>query len=1002
MLKVGITHARWLAGVSAGAMLGISCAGSAMAQTAAPNSTADAAAPAADADAGNTGAADADGSSTARASGAGAQEIIVTGSRVIANGNSMPTPVTVVSAAALLESQPSGVIQALNNVPALLGSIGGTSNVNSGGFNTLNLRGVGTLRALILFNGHRVGPTRPNGAVDVDVIPQLLLQRVDVVTGGASAVYGSDAVSGVVNFVTDTKLEGFKAEAQGGISRYGDDEKYKAGIAYGTKVGDRGHFEASYEFNDQEGFDRSDRKFFTPSYTMQGSVVQPVGGVTSAPGTALNPFILARDARLATSTFGGRINNGPLADLDFLTNGVLTPFVHGAKSGTTGIELGGNGAQYINNTASTSQRIHRAYGRFDYGLTDDINAHVDGTYTHFTQGFTLQNPTLGLTIGYNNPFLDSVTVQSPTYTQAQFNALRAANPNGTFSFGKIDTQLPNYEARVTENYWMAAGGFDGKIGGIGWSADYYHTDSKERLTNLHNINVGRLLAATNAVRNPANGQIVCNAALANPSVYGSCVPLNVFGPASESQAAIDYVGQATSALQHYKTDDFQATLTASPFDLPGGPANFALNGEWRKLTFETISNATPADLVICTGIQYGCVASGPTKTSPYLAGNGANTVASRSPVSQTVKEVSLEASLPVLADIRFIEALDISAAARYTHYDTSGSAWTWKIGGVWRVADALTFRATRSRDIRAPNLTDLFAPIGLSPRNFTDQHTGGTPGIVNSQTQGNPNLTPEKADTLTIGAVLKPDFLPGFSLTIDYYRINIGNAIVNVDALQAGTQSTCELSGGTDAVCALYIRPLPFSDRSAANFPTLLLGQNLNVASLKTHGVDFEGNYSHNFDGRNLTLRALVNYQPHLIYNNGPSGIVDIGGAADGVGGLPPIPKVKVIASAAYDVIPDLRVLVQERWRASLKQNGTASLVFATGKVPAVAYTDINLNYKISKAVSIFFNVQNLFDKAPPPFASTGGSAQPNYLGGFAQGDDIEGRYFTAGVRLRF
>lgn len=933
---------------------------------------------------------------------AAAGDVVVTGSRVITNGNNSPTPVTVVSTAALLESQPAGVVQALNNIPALLGSINGTSNVNSGGYNTLNLRGVGTLRALILFNGHRVGSTRPNGAVDVDVVPQLLLQRVDVVTGGASAVYGSDAVSGVVNFVVDTKLTGLKAEAQSGVSRYGDDGKQRLGLAYGMRLGERGHVEASYEFQNQDGFDRADRPFFATNYTMQGSVPQPVGGVTSAPGTALNPFVLVRDARLATSTFGGRINSGPLADLDFTQNGVLTPFVHGARTGTTGVEIGGNGAYYTNNTASTSQRVHRVFGRFDYDLADAVHAHVDGTYTHFTQGFRLQNPTLALTIGYNNPFLDTVTVQSATVSQTQFAALRAANPNGSFSFGKIDTQMPNYEANVTEKYWMAAGGLDGTFAGIGWNVDYYHTDSKERLTNLHNINVGRLLAAVNAVRNPANGQIVCNAALVNPTVYGNCVPLNVFGPSSESQAAIDYVGQATSALQHYSQDDVQATLKASPFSLPGGPANFALTGEWRKLTFETISNATPQDVVSCTGIQFGCVASGPTKTSPYLAGNGANTVANRSPVSQTVKEVSLEAALPVLADLPFVRSLDVSAAGRYTHYDTSGEVWTWKLGGVWRVADALLLRATRSRDIRAPNLTDLFAPIGLAPRNFTDQHTGGTTGIVNSQTQGNPNLTPEKADTLTIGGVLRPDFLPGFSLTVDYYRIKINNAIVNVDALQAGTQSTCEQSGGTDPVCALYIRPLPFSDRTPANYPTLLLGQSLNVASLKTYGIDFEANYSHNFGDRNLALRGLVNWQPHLIYNNGPSGIVDIGGAADGVGGLPPIPKVKVLANVAYDLTPQLRVLVQERWRAKLKQNGTASLVFVTGKVPSVAYTDINVTFKIANASTFFVNVQNLFDKAPPPFASTGGSAQPNYLGGFAQGDDIEGRYYTAGVRLRF
>ncbi len=931
--------------------------------------------------------------------------IVVTGSRVVTNGNNSPTPVTVLTADTMLQAQPTSIIQALNQVPALLGSLNGTSNVNSGGYNTLNLRGVGALRALVLFNGHRLGPTRAAGQTNVDTVPQLLIQRVDVVTGGASAVYGSDAVSGVVNFVTDTKFNGIKAEASGGISRYGDDAKVKAGIAFGTRLGDRGHFEASYEFHHQDGFDREDRAFWTPNYTVQGSIVQPVGGVTSAPGTSLNPFVLVRDARISTASWGGRINNGVFADLNFAQNGVASPFVHGTRTGTSGIELGGDGAYFTRNTANTRQDIHRGFGRFDYDLTDDIHAHVDGTYTNLTQGFRLQNPTLNLTIGYNNPFLDTITINSPTLTTAQFQAQRQtllnANPLASFTYSKIDQQLPNYEAKAKVEYWMTTAGLDGKFGGVDWTVDYYHTDSQERITNLHNIYAGRLLAAANAVR--VNGQIVCAAAITNPTVYGDCVPLNVFGPSSASQAAMNYINQVTTALQHYKQDDISAMLKASPFDLPGGAATFAVTGEWRKLTYEAISNVSPSDVVNCTGIQFGCVSPGPgrTATTAYLSPNGANAQASRSPVSQTVKEASIEALFPVLADVGPIQTLELSAAARYTDYDTSGSVWTWKAGAVMHVGDWLTLRGTRSRDIRAPNLTDLFGPLGLSPRSFTDLHTGGTTGFVNSQTQGNPALTPERADTLTLGGVIKPDALPGFSFSVDYYRINISNAIVNVDPLQGNTQVTCENSGGTADVCALYIRPLPFSDRTAANYPSLLIGQSLNVASLNTWGIDFEANYSHDFGDRNLTLRALVNYQPHLIYDNGPSGIIDIGGAADGIGGLPITPKIKVMASAAFDITPSIRLLVQERWRSSLKQNGSASIFFVTGDIPSKGYTDINLNFKVNEKASFFFNVQNLFDTPPAPFASSGGSSQPNYLGGFAQGDDTEGRYFTAGFRIK-
>jgi iron complex outermembrane receptor protein len=935
-------------------------------------------------------------------------EVVVTGSRVITNGNNMPTPVTVVSTQALLDSQPTGVVQALNTIPALIGSLNGTSNANSGGYNQLNLRGVGATRALVLYNGHRIGPNRPAGQTIVDVVPQMLLQRVDVVTGGTSAVYGSDAVSGVVNFITDTKFTGFKADGQTGISRYGDDEKTRLGLAWGTELGERSHFEASYEFYDQNGFNREDRDFWTPSYSIQGAVVQPVNGVTSAAGTALNPYALVRDARFATNSFGGRINNGPFADLNFASNGVLTPFNHGTRTGTSGVELGGDGAQFVNSTVNTEQRIHRGFARFDHELTDKIRAHVDGTYSSLDQSFRLQNPTLNLTIGYNNPFLDTVTVNSPTLTTAQFQATRAAqlaaNPLSSFTFGKIDTQLPQYTGVVESDYWMATAGLEGDHDAFGWNVDYYHTDSKLRITNLHNIYNGRLLAAANAVRDPASGQIVCAAKLANPSVYGDCVPLNVFGPTAANQAAMDYVNQLTTALSQYKTDDFQGTVRVSPLSLPAGPINVALTGEWRKLTLETVSNVSPVDVVPCTGIQFGCVTPGPGRsaTTAYISPNGANAQATRTPVSQTVKELAIETAVPLLVDRKFAKAFDVSAAARYTNYDTSGTVYTWKAGAVWQLGDAVTLRATRSRDIRAPNLDELFAPVSILPRNFVDSHTGGTSAFVNRQDQGNANLTPEKADTFTVGTVLRPGFLPGFSLTVDYYRIKINSAIINIDPLQGNTQAVCEASNGTDALCALYVRPLPFSDHTPANFPTLLFGQSLNVASLKTYGIDFEANYSTELRGRGLDLRGLLNWQPHLIYDNGPSGIIDIGGAADGIGGLPITPKFKALASVSYDFTESLRVMVQERWRAALKQNGTAILVYNFGKVPSVAYTDMNVNYKVANFATLFFNVQNLFDKEPPPFASNGASSQFNYLGGYAQGDDIEGRYFTAGFRLRF
>ena len=922
-----------------------------------------------------------------------AGDVVVTGSRVIRNGNNSPSPVTIASTQDLLETQPNSVVNGLNTLPGLLGSLSTTSNVNSGGYNTINLRGVGTLRALVLYDGHRVGPTQGGinassaGAVNVDVIPQMLLQRVDVVTGGASAVYGSDAVSGVVNFITDTKFNGFKANLQSGISTYGDDRKINAGVAYGRRLfDDRGHVEFSYEFRDAPGFGRAARRFFDPIYTEQGSVV---GG--STPGTAGNPFKLTTGAILATSSFGGLVNTGPLSGLNFTQNGILTPFVHGTATGTSGVEIGGDGAYYTRSTAGASQRVHQAFGRFDYDLTDDIRFYAQGAYTHLDQAYTQQNLLLNrVAIGYNNAYLSTLQPQYQTIIRAQL-AAAPAGTNPSFLLSKLDTAFPNFRIEASQNYYMAAGGLKGKAGRFDWSVDYYHTDSRLRLRNVSNIDTGRLYAALNGVVGPT-GQIVCNAALVNPSVYGGCIPLNVFGPTSESAAAIAYIQRQTQNTQRYTTNDVSGTLGGALFSLPAGPVNVALNGEYRKLTYSVSSNATPSDPVSCTGVQFNCTAT----TAPYLGGS----TAIRTPVKQEVAEGAIEADIPILANVRFVQAFNINGAARYTHYDTSGSVATWKVGATWKVDDAITLRATRSRDIRAPNLTDLFAPATFTPSNYLDLHTN-TSGLINRFSQGNSSLRPEKADTLTAGVVLRPGFIPGFSLAVDYYRIEINQAIVIIDPFQTTTQATCEASGGTSPVCALYIRPLPFSNTTGANYPTQLVTQALNVASVNTEGVDFEANYDARIADRALSVRALVNWQPHLRYNNGPNGIFDIGGAADGVGGLPPIPSVKVVASAAYEVVPGVRLRVQERWRSALRQNGAPTLVFADGKVPSVAYTDATLTFNVNAAFSASLNVQNLFDKDPPPFASTGGSVQPNYLGGYAQGDDIEGRFITFGVKLR-
>jgi outer membrane receptor protein involved in Fe transport len=240
---------------------------------------------------------------------------------------------------------------------------------------------------------------------------------------------------------------------------------------------------------------------------------------------------------------------------------------------------------------------------------------------------------------------------------------------------------------------------------------------------------------------------------------------------------------------------------------------------------------------------------------------------------------------------------------------------------------------------------------------------------------------------------------------MDGYRINMADALNGLSPALPPAQTACELSNGTSPICDAYIRPFPFSNRTAVNFPTAIVSSTLNTGGLLAYGVDTEIDYSHPIAGHRFTARLLANYQPHLIYDLGPSGILDIGGAADGIAGLYNTPSLKGLLQLNYQVVNNLSTTVQFRYRNAMKQNGAPAIIFAMGKVPAIAYTDLTLNYKLSPgggSMDLFVNIRNLLNQQPVPFAVVGGASQIGSLGGYVVGDDTLGRYYTAGARYKF
>jgi iron complex outermembrane recepter protein len=928
------------------------------------------------------------------------EEVTVTGSRIITSSAASPTPVTSVNVTQLQELNPGLVSAGLATLPSLQSTPSQDLAGNGGGPQaTFDLRGLGVDRNLVLFDGFRVADTTTAEAVDTNLIPQMLVQRVEVVTGGASAVYGSDAVSGVVNYVINHDFNGLEVTGQGGQDTNSTDRTWNTGLAAGTPLfGGRGHVEASVQFFEDPGVPNRDAFSWGRG---DWATVGSVPGSTATAGTAANPYLLVDDGRFSASSFGGLINSGPLAGLQFAQNGVLSPFVKGATTGSSTVQIGGDGDYYTDEWAWSGLHAGQGFGRFDYDVTDNTTAFVelavgDATYNgsnlHGDENVYLN----GTKIGYDNGYLADVAANQPQYASAIASGLASSTPY--FTFGKITTPEDNFPApnNIThEAQDMVIAGLNGLWGQYKWTFGYEWQRSTTGEDEVNTVNNGRLDAALNAVVNPANGQVVCNAALANPAAYGSCVPLDVFGPSASSQAAFNYIATSAESWTTYGMNNVTASLEGSPFRDWAGPVDMAWSADWRELTYEVTSSALPTTPVNCTGIQFNCTSS----TTAYNYG----ATAAFPQHSEAVSELAYETQIPLLQDLPFVHSLALNGAARFTHYTQSGSVWTWKLGSVWALTDTFRIRVSRSYDIRAPGLQDLYEPATYGTFPLLDLHTGAS-GVVTTIAQGNATLKPEKANTWTAGFVWTPQSFNGGQLSVDFYHIYIGDALVAITPTQPADEAACDASGGSSPICALFVRPYPFSDTSANNFPTLAITEELNTAYLETYGMDGEFDYRHEIAGHNFTAQLLMNYQPHLIYNQGPGVTLDVGDSADGVGGLSAVPSVKATLALSYAMTHDLSLLLQERYRNGLRANGSTLLSYLDDGLASQYYTDMTLSYDRSVGngdLNVFFNVRDLFNKQPAPWASAGGNGQIGALGGYSAIDESLGRYFTLGVKYR-
>ena len=936
--------------------------------------------------------------------------IVVTGTRIVRDGYTSPTPVTVASTEDLARTTPSSIPDALNKLPQFQNSLSpGKSAANFSSIpihgNILNLRGLGApsanpkgpLRTLILLDGVRVPPTTYIGTIDTNVIPNLLVSRVDVVTGGASAAWGSDAVAGVVNFVLDKQFTGIKGQAQAGIDEQGDNANQRLALAFGTPfAGGRGHFIASAEYYNNDGMLRSDREVGRQNYTYVGSNASCVNTTMDAtacsPGGSLNPFVAKSNILISSNNDTGVIKGSSVPGFPFTNyvsngDGTFRPFDSGQAVGTPGYQLGGDGyAIPADTSAITPFETYQGFGRLSYDLTDNVNAYVQGVYSRTNLSYdSLANSLVTpVNLYKGNPYLPaSIDALLPTSSDY-------------ISFGQYSIENPKPHAEEQTDFWMGTLGLDADFGGWRASVSYTHGETVHKVDQSGLYDNRKLYAAVDAVTDPGTGNVTCRVLLdpTYASAFSGCQPLNVLmgAPSITSPDGYAYATGTSSYRAKLKHDSVMGTLSGSLLELPAGPVDVVVGAEWRKQSLNLTSNADPATLDEASerDAYFAGLRGVPGSVLYYWLTNVG--VANG---SQTVKEVFGEIAVPILADTPGFQELSLNGAARLTDYSNSGSVTTWKVGATWKPVDDLLLRGMYSRDIRAPNLYELFrgdtSGIGIVLDPVTNINFN-----VPTVSGGNTDLTPETAKTLSFGAVLSPSFLPGFSMSIDYYSIKLDGAIDSLSSQQI--LDNCFKFGSSAPTCSLITRP------SANAFPTQVRIAEANIASLETSGIDFDASYRTSVGNNGaLNLRLYANYldsfttqltadQPVLHYEG-----------VSFVGSNPvAYPRWRGSMMVDYSNGP-IGVTVTEQYIASMDLGRPGQTEnFVNPKTGSVFYTDLSLRYTVESnggELEFFTTVNNLFDKQPPIVPSTvPGVNLPTNISIY----DIVGRAYTAGVRFKF
>lgn len=904
------------------------------------------------------------------------EKIEVTGSKLPPLGTITSTPVTVLGKDQIAAMGVVNVSDLLNKMPQStvgLSPENSTGTIFASGLNQTDLRGLGTSRTLVLLNGRRyVGGSAGDTAVDLNNIPSTMVERVEIVTGGASAVYGSDAIAGVVNIITRKETDGLEFDASYTKPEQSGGEQSQYSFAYGTDFAEqKGHVMFSAVFAEEKGVMAEDRDYarnpiytkYSEGYTADNDIPRRV---TYNNGRRKLNWL--NESGVFQTDAGKSYTWGPSGDFHEMNmgDGVL------AGPGTNGNYCEGDCEGYdpVDYGQLRIPLKRQVYNlNADYQLNENVRLFTEMTYSHYTaEGISSPVFHQNIPVTSDNPYLSDEARQI------------IDADGGTAYISRMDNDFGDRTYNQKRETKRILVGMDGYIGEWNYSI-FYQEGRLDADTTWHGqVYDDNYTQAIDSIRD-ADGNIVCR------DQSNGCAPLNIFGQGVASQAALDWIGTSASRTSESKQKNAGFTVSNELFELPAGPVRVALSGEWRREEAETNPDENMQE-----GRIFG---------NTSLAYSGA----------YEVNEWAAEFSVPLVSDVTLMKEVGLDMAYRYMDYTSIGSNDAWKLGLNWTLVDDFKVRATKSKSVRAPSVEELYQARGQTYVGITDVcdsdhidsgdasafraancraaglpegwrasdswYQGTRPGF----NAGNEDLKEETSDAYTIGFVYTPTYLENFSLTADWWSFDIDNAITSI-GVNTAVKYCYDSESLDNAYCSLFTR-------DASGDIVDFLQAPVNVATYKTQGLDIESNYSYDTDEYGLfSFNLLATYLDDWRYN--PTGFAEdldvyVGEYTD------PRWKGQFTLGWRYG---DLSVNTTAFYRGKGVGNNDATPKDNNyNDIPSQTRWNLSAKYAITDALEVRGGVLNVFDAEPPRNPYTYDNGDGYY--------DTNGRSFFLGVNYK-